>query len=213
MKGLLIKDLLVLRRYGRVMTLLLVFYGAFALLGDGGAAMSGMIAVVLAMTAVTSIAYDEQARWDRYACSLPVRRSQAVGAKYLLGLILTLTGCVLGLLISLAALAAGRQSWEDLAGSLIGSFSGAVLLLALMFPLIYRFGVEKSRILFLAILAVTGAVIAAAALTLSEPRMGTLSAVRLVWLKLAAAAAPVLSLLIYGASFGLSRRIYGKKEL
>lgn len=212
MKGLLLKDLLVLRRYGRTLLLLTAFYAFFALMEDTGAVMSGMIAAILAMTVLTSVSYDEQARWDRYACSLPVGRRQIVGAKYLLGLLFDLTGCILSLLIGLSAMAMGRQVGGELAASLIGAFSGVLLLLSLMLPLVYRFGVEKSRIIFFVFLAITMAVVSAGALLLREGHMEALAAGS-VWVKTAAFVLPAAAIFIYALSYRVSCRIYGKKEL
>lgn len=212
MKGLLLKDLLVLRRYGRTLLLLAAFYAVFAFMEDTGAAMSGMIAAVLAMTVITSISYDEQARWDRYACSLPVKRRQIVGAKYLLGLIFDLAGCVLSLLIGLVAMAVGRQVGWELATSLIGAFSGVLLLLSLMLPLIYRFGVEKSRIIFFVFLAITMTVVSAGAFLVRKSHMDELTA-GLAWVRTIFGIFPAIAALIYALSYRVSCRIYGKKEL
>ena len=43
---------------------------------------------MMVMLVITSLAYDERSRWDRYALTMPVSRKEMVLSKYLLGLIL-----------------------------------------------------------------------------------------------------------------------------
>ncbi|MDD2955498.1 MAG: ABC-2 transporter permease [Oscillospiraceae bacterium] len=213
MKGLLIKDLLVLKRYGRTLGFLVLFYGVFSMLGNSTAALVSMITVVLAMTVVTSFAYDEQARWDRYVCALPVKREQVVAAKYLLGLLLVGAGLLISLLLGVLGtlLRPQAEGREILLPAMLGNFIIVLLLLALTLPLIYRFGVKKSRILFLVAMALIGGAVAASASILSDGtaleflQQGRWNVLLLI--------APVAALLAYALSYRVSCRIYAKKEL
>ena len=88
MKGLLMKDLLNLKRQGGIILLVLAMYGLFAFSSGMSEVLGSMICVFGAMLPVTALAYDERAKWDKYALTMPVTRRQMVLSKYLLGLLL-----------------------------------------------------------------------------------------------------------------------------
>lgn len=83
MKGLFMKDLLVLRKYARTMAVfILVYIVVFSML-DSVDVISGMVTLVLAMMSVATFSYDELAKWDRFGLTMPVSRKQAVASRYL----------------------------------------------------------------------------------------------------------------------------------
>ena len=78
MKGLLLKDLVNLGKQARSLLLILVFYFVFALFGEDRTIFGGIISILMFMMVITSLAYDERAKWDRYALTMPVSRSLMV---------------------------------------------------------------------------------------------------------------------------------------
>ena len=97
MKGLLVKDLLVLRKYARTMVVfILVYIVVFSML-DSVDVISGMVTLVLAMMSVATFSYDELAKWDRFGLTMPVSRNQVVASRYLVCLLFTLIGGVVTL--------------------------------------------------------------------------------------------------------------------
>ena len=96
MKGLFVKDLLVLRRYIRTMAVFVLVYILVFTLIDSADVISGMVPLVLAMMSMAAFSYDELAKWDRFALTMPVSRRQVVGARYLVSLCFTLLGTAWG---------------------------------------------------------------------------------------------------------------------
>lgn len=155
MIGLVLKDLLVLRKTAKLYIAMLSFYLVLALAGVFSHAMlTGFVALFTMMLPISSFAYDELARWDKYAAALPVRRRGIVGSKYLLALLL---GAIAGALILISSglfwllkdTAPGEVLLTGLACVAAGLLMNSILL-----PLLFKFGAEKGRLLTMAVLAV-----------------------------------------------------------
>ena len=142
-RGLLLKDIFELLAQCRVQ---LVLTGVYLLLplfirGLGLFASVGMM--LLAMTPVYALGYDERCRWERYALAMPVRKSDLFWSRFLLGVIAVALGAAVQVLV---ALLAGRG---DLLSSLAVTAPAAILYLLIVLPLMMKLGVEKGRFLLL----------------------------------------------------------------
>ena len=142
-RGLLLKDIFELLAQCRVQ---LVLTGVYMLLplfirGIGLFASVGMM--LLAMTPVYALGYDERCRWERYALAMPVRKSDLFWSRFLLGVIAVALGAAVQVLV---ALLAGRG---DLLSTLAVTAPAAILYLLIVLPLMMKLGVEKGRFLLL----------------------------------------------------------------
>lgn len=142
-RGLLLKDIFELWAQCRVQ---LVLTGVYLLLplfikGIGLFASVGMM--LLAMTPVYALGYDERCRWERYALAMPVRKSDLFWSRFLLGVIAIALGAAVQ---TLAALLSGRG---ELLSSLAVTAPSAVVYLLITLPLMMKLGVEKGRFLLL----------------------------------------------------------------
>ena len=147
MTGLMMKDLLVMRKALKSYFLIIAFYAVLAwmdILNFGF--IITFIQVMLMVLPISAFAYDDQAKWDRYAMSLPLGRSKVVGARYLFVLLLSL--CTLALGLGGAAFSCMFQQ-EDLLEmllTLIVSAAIGLLIPALLLPVTYKWGPERARI-------------------------------------------------------------------
>ena len=114
MIGLVYKDIMVLKKQLRYYVGFLMVYGVMAVMGVGASVMGAMISVVGLVLPMSSIAYDEQARWDKFAVSTPAGRAGVVGAKYLFTL-LVLGSMTLLVLLSMAVLHLAGMLEENIA--------------------------------------------------------------------------------------------------
>ena len=145
MKGLIIKDILSLRKNIKMMGAMLLFFAVFAFIGNDVTFVSGMATLLMTMLTVTTLAYDEASKWDRYALSLPITRKQLVLSKYLLTLLLALGGAVISLIILLTASLTGNGiSVIEALATVYGLFWVSLVFTGILLPLTYKFGVEKS---------------------------------------------------------------------
>lgn len=211
MKGLILKDFYTMARYGKTLLALVVFYVLLAFLGQPAGFVSAMMVFLCAMMVISSFSYDEYGKWNKYCLSLPVSRRQMVGGKYLFALIMLVIGLGLGLLSGyLLSLTQDISFSEEVLPSCLGGAAAALFMLSLLLPLMYRFGVEKGRILllavcFLPVILILGFLKFAEVYHLPLPDEATM----LMWLKFL----PILVLAGFGASYLCSAAIFAKKEL
>lgn len=152
MKGLMLKDLLNLKKQGKVIPLIIIFYTVFAAFVEDYSFFLSFVVLMCAMLPVTTIAYDEKSNWDKYALTMPISRKDLVTSKYVFGLLCMLLGIVIVILFRAVIAAVKAEPFEyDLLSLLLVLFSSGVLFLSLSMPLVYRFGTEKGRFLLIAI--------------------------------------------------------------
>lgn len=150
MKGLIYKDLALIASQGKFFIIyLLAFNVLFSFLGDGSGI--GSFAVLICfMLSINCFAYDEQCRFDKLAAASPVPAGQVVLARYLSSMILGVFGCVLTVGIgSVLQLIRRQHAFFELLAALGVAVCLSLLFMTILFPLFYKFGVNKSRILML----------------------------------------------------------------
>ena len=154
MKGLILKDLLNLRKNLKTIIIMCLFYTLlFSTLNP--TSLSGMITILFAMQILTTFSYDDYSKWNMYALSLPITKKQLVLSKYILGISFIIFGGVFSfILTSLLSLFKGSFILGDLVASIIGSTGIMILMILILLPLIFKYGVERSRIMLLAIFAI-----------------------------------------------------------
>lgn len=203
MRGLIIKDLINLKRQSMIMAVLVVFYIVLALTMENNSMLGGVLAVMSAILPITAMSYDERAHWDKYALSMPVSRNDVVISKYILGLLLSAASFIITLVFNM--ITHGDTPLDNLLTSLALSVI-ALLFLSLLLPILFKFGVEKGRLLMMLLLFLpTALIVVFAKLGFQAPGEETL--VRL------ALASPFILALVVAASILLSIRIYARKEM
>ena len=166
MKGLILKDLYMAAKYCRSYLIITAVFCAVSLFSSENFFFIFYPSVLCGMIPVNLIAYDERSRWSQYCRTMPYKVSQIVGSKYLIGLMAQLA--VLVLMCGSQAIKTGIDGSFSLGGFLslvsvlmcLSMFSSGLCL-----PFIFRFGVEKGR---LAYFAVVGAGCALAVLLSSD---------------------------------------------
>ena len=209
MTGLLMKDLLNLKRTLLGMLGLMAIYGVVfsALMGDASSFLSSMLTVIFITVTVSSFSYDALVRWDRYALSLPVSRRDLVASKYLLAVVLAAVGAIAAFAMGvIMGLFHHDLVLEELGLSTVISVGGGLLIVAILLPLIFKFGVEKSRLMLIGVVLIPlGLVYLLKWLQIPLPDSSIL--MTQAWL------APLAGLLFLGLSYFISVAIFQRKEL
>ena len=218
MTGLILKDLLILRKTLRSYLFMLIVYVGIAFTGVWSADIVGVLLVVMVvMLPMNVFAYDKQAKWDTYGLALPVGRTKTVAARYLCVLLLCLLSVGLTAILGVMLYAAGRveEPVEFLVScAVMGLMS--VLVNAIMLPFLYKFGPERARMMFFGIMGGIVLLVVAAlfplgglewlkSLELAEPTPAQAAAIPAV--------AAVAGLALLAVSFLLSRHFYGSKDV
>ena len=153
MTGLVLKDILVLRKSLRTYLLFLIFYFIMALLDLFSIAfITAFVQVIVMILPMSSFAYDEQAKWDRYAMTLPLGRRAVVGAKYIFVVLMILVAAAFALLSCVALSITAAEPVEENLLSGVASLSVGLLAVELTLPLNYKLGAERARPFLFAII-------------------------------------------------------------
>ena len=201
MKALIIKDTYVIWRQMKYFLVMILIFSA---LPNG---FNNAFAVVYAsMLPYTALAYDERSKWDQLAAMMPYSTRDMVLGKYVFGWLCIGAAVVLSGLLQMAlSLVVDRVF---LPGVMVLSVLGAVCILAISLPLMFRMGVEKGRLaMFLVIFLVCGAAGAIAHIAESVGS-GTVFAFQGPVLGVTLLAALVLT----AVSVPLSMRFYTKRQ-
>lgn len=161
MKGLIIKDLLNMKRYLRNVLVMLIVYCAIFIPQNNFDVISGVIMIMFSMLVVTTISYDDAAKWDKYALAMPLSRRDIVLSKYMLALIFLITGAVICIIALLASgLFIETKPLSESMSVLAIIIALGLFFEALVLPLIYKYGVERARLMMiLCLLIPTGLVV------------------------------------------------------
>ena len=209
MKGLLLKDAYMAAKYCRPYLLIVaVFLIAAPFSGDNLFLM--MYPCILAsMVPVNLLAYDAQSKWEQYAGTLPCSRAQLVSAKYLIGLFASCGVLVLIALVQGIRMAVGSIPVQALGSLMAMSMISSFVVPAITLPLIFRFGPEKGRILYMVVVGIACGISAVVSITQSPTLFSREISTELPVLGLICLAAAV----VYGASWYLSILFYKMREL
>lgn len=208
MKGLILKDLYNLRKYGKTVLLISAFYIMLTFMMDDTSVFGGTIVLLFAITSVTSFAYDSQSGWDTYVLSIPVSRKEVVLSKYVLSALLALMGGVLSLLMGwLHGIFNHVSNFSEMLLISYSLFAVALVLLSILLPLVYKFGVERSRVIILAVIAIPTAAIMVLVQTGPMPELSEQTLRQMLLLS------PVVIIVCGIVSFVISHAIYRRKEV
>ena len=200
MKGLLLKDYYMTVKYCRMLILMVLIFAAVSAVSNSIFLISYPF-IIAGVLPVSLYAYDEKSGWCSYADAMPYSRAQQVSAKYISALVFI---CLVMLICTVGTALTGDSFIEDF--SLLVMLCGTGLLsAAVLLPFVLKFGSEKGRWAYYAVIIIA-CVIAAAV-------FDTGSAVALELTGAAAACILAGCVLLFGLSWLLSIKIYEKREL
>lgn len=211
MKGLIIKDILNLKK-SIVVTLIAIFiYGVFSYSTGDMSMIIGMTALIMTSMSISSIAYDDMAKWDSYALAMPITRRNIVLSKYALSLILSTIAIILSasLAILITYLRGDLINMENIQEIILTAY--IVFLISMVFisinlPMIFKFGVENARILML------GSFIIPLGIGYLLTKMG-IQLPTIEELKMVLYISPIILILILTLSISITYGIYRNKDL
>ena len=201
MKALILKDIYVIWRQMKYFLVMILLFSALP------SGFNNAFAVIYtSMLPYTALAYDERSKWDQLAAMMPYSTRDMVLGKHACGWRCIGAAAVLSGLLQMAlSLVVDRVF---LPGVMVLSVLGAVCILAISLPLMFRMGVEKGRLaMFLVIFLVCGAAGAIAHIAESVGS-GTVFAFQGPVLGVTLLAALVLT----AVSVPLSMRFYAKRQ-
>lgn len=154
MSGLIYKDLLCQMKSLKTFVAVFVVYGALAVSGLWDTSiLTTLMLVIVIMLPINNFSFDSAAKWEGFCLSLPVNRRQVVAARYLFTLLLTAAALAVALVVGLAVSLTGRmESWGEFGMTAAVMMALALVMNAVMLPLLYQFGAERARLIYFAVL-------------------------------------------------------------
>ena len=146
MKGLLLKDWYMMKKYCRAYLVIAVVFIAISLVNNDNMFFVFYPCMLCGMIPMNLLAYDERSRWMQYSGTLPYTKTQIISGKYLIGLFAQLT-----ILLAVGVIQAAKMV---IAGNFVlGEFTVLILLMLIVstltssipLPFVFKLGVEKGR--------------------------------------------------------------------
>lgn len=208
MKGLLLKDLYMMRKYCRSYLIITVVFIAVSFASNENLFFIFYPCLLCGTIPVNLLGYDERSKWLQYSETMPYTKGQIVSGKYLIGL-----GTQVAILIITGIAQAIRMS---VSGTFVlGEYLVLLMLLLIMsllassvtLPFMFKLGVEKGRMAYYFMIGIVcaGSIIASNLLS-----NGLQSEIKLNGIL------PIICLVgigIYALSWYLSVIFYKKREI
>lgn len=216
MKGLLIKDLLLLKNQQRFFLLILFMSVGMLLAGVNSLFVINYITLIITMFTLSSISYDEFDNGYAFLFTLPITRNQYAAEKYVFGFVTGGSACIIVTVIALIMnfVRGGAGTLELLITALLYLFM-SLLFMAVVVPVQLKFGTEKGRIVLIFII---GIIFAAGFIVVKAAKTFQLDLSTVVAALTSFAAGPVIIVLLLislAAVFGsylISANIMKKKQ-
>ncbi len=158
MIGFIKKDLAMIKSNFKLLAILIVIYTVMGLMDKMD--ISFILPFMCVMIMISTFSYDNYNKWDAYSISLPNGRKNSVKSKYVATILMTFIVAIITTLLSFLISYINTKSinYEQILVTMFGTVFGTLLVLSVMYPIIYKLGVEKARIGI--VLLVFGTVIA-----------------------------------------------------
>lgn len=164
MKGLLLKDFYMTKKYCKSYLLIAAIFIVLSLVNEDNLFFVFYPCLLCGMIPVTLLGYDERSRWMQYSGTLPYTKGQIVSCKYLIGLMaqmamLLVTGIAQAVKMNID----GTFQLNDYMVLMLIMLILAMLTSSISLPFIFKLGVEKGRAAYYVMVGVVcaGSIVAA----------------------------------------------------
>lgn len=152
MKSLLLKDFYVITKQLKIFLIIIPVIALTT--GEAMSAFSILLGAVLPMTA---IAYDERSKWNELAAMMPYSKFDLIFSKYLLGYLCMFGAALLVFIGQIIGKNNGIVVIDDDINVLLFAVMGGLIFIAINTPILFKFGSEKGRFVFIITMALVGA--------------------------------------------------------
>lgn len=151
MLGLIKKDFLLIKANLKSMAIIFIVYLILAFQGTFD--VTFVIPLIGIMLFISTFSYDDFNNWNSYAVTLPDGRRNVVRAKYIASIILTvvLGAVTLAIGIGISYTKTNGINLNEIISSLMGTVLSSVIIIALLYPIVFKFGATNGRIILLGI--------------------------------------------------------------
>lgn len=208
MIGLIKKDLLMIKSNLKLVGIILFVFFIMAMQGEMD--ISFVPALISAMLFMSTFSYDEYNKWDAYAITLPNGRKNIVKSKYIATIILVIVAIIITSLLNiLVGIINNNVDYEKIFSLMAGCGFGVIIIQSIIYPLIFKYGIEKGRIgLFVGVFGVVAIIGLLSKVININISSNLINFIENYWLIIIL----VISIILLGISYKISEKIYMKKE-
>ena len=146
MRGLLLKDFYMMKRYCRSYLLIAIVFSVISLVGKDNMFFVFYPCLLCGMIPVSLLSYDERSRWLQYSESLPYTKEQIVSCKYLIGLLVQVVMLIVTAILQAVKMnMTGTFDWKDFIVLMLLVMVMAAITSSISLPFMFKLGVEKGR--------------------------------------------------------------------
>ncbi|KGR91172.1 hypothetical protein CD30_06925 [Ureibacillus massiliensis 4400831 = CIP 108448 = CCUG 49529] len=152
MRALLIKDLLILSKQFKLMSLIFIFFIVVSFMTEMGMVMIVMALIYSALQVSTTFSFEEMSHWNKFVNTLPIERKTIVQSKFILGILLTIvTLIILSPIVYFSSELIHLLSFKDLFSGFILILSTSLIYLSVTIPIYIKFGMQTGKFVIFAI--------------------------------------------------------------
>lgn len=208
MKALLLKDYYMAMKYCKSHLLILLGFIALSFLSEDNLFFVFYPCILGGIIPVNLLSYDEKSKWLQYSGTMPYTKGQIVSSKYLVGLIsqaliLVLTGTAHAVRMSMN----GTFKLADFGILVLMLFILATVTSSISLPFMFKWGVEKGRAAYYAMIILVCAFSGGATVLLEEDLIANIQLHHILLI------ISVVGLALYILSWYLSIVFYKKREI
>lgn len=163
MRGLLLKDIALMKTQGRSVLIILAIAIFMLLAGNNTTFVIVYANTIFVMLGITTLSYDTNDNGYAFLFTLPITRKMYVAEKYVFSLVSVAIGVAFSfvLMFGMSFLKSDYVLDTSEAFTVIGYIIGAILFLSVMLPINFKFGPEKGWIALFTVFAIimTGALV------------------------------------------------------
>ena len=174
----------------------------------GASAGMAMIPIAFSILILGTFALDDTAKWDVYVLCTPPAKRRIVLSKYLSSSILIAIGAAFSAIAAVVALLIRSETWSlEATLTFLASVGLACCMNAVLLPLTYRFGAERSRIIFMVLVFIPTCLA-----VLLQGQLPAIASVDEATIMNMLALFPVFGILLLFPSYFISKAIYTHKD-
>lgn len=146
MKGLIKKDFLLVKSNIKVLVVLFIVFGFMTF--NGQMDISFVLPFMSVVIMMSTFSYDTYNKWDAYVIALPDGRKNSIKSKYIATIILLLIITIGVAVITTITIYIKENTLglKDVLQMSLTMLSATIIVQSIIYPVIYKFGLEKARI-------------------------------------------------------------------
>lgn len=157
MKGLILKDILFIKNNFKSLIVFFVFAIVFTFMMKDYSYIAFIIPFFTFMILINTFAYDEYNKCDTFMLTFPFNRKQIVKSKYVFTIVSYILATAVCFIITMIMSIIQKQiQLDSILAQSIGTILGISVTASILYPFIYKYGIQKARVyLFAVIIGIT----------------------------------------------------------